>query len=92
MIIQCKTCGHKQKFSRSYPFCTNCGARLEISLKKEVNYSKKGKNIQGIGILLFFFFVAVFFYYSRFLGVIGGVVSLLLWVVGKYLKRKKRAV
>ena len=90
MKVQCKICGHIQDFSSIYPYCVNCGATLEVSSKTKIHVSRKGKNIQGIAILLFLCFIGVFFFFSRFFGIIGAILCIFIWGIGKFVEKKKK--
>ncbi|MCP2519377.1 hypothetical protein NLC82_00735 [Candidatus Aminicenantes bacterium AC-335-A11] len=92
MEVQCKICGYIQEASPDYPFCVNCGASLETSSKNKIKISRKGKNIQGIAILLFLSFILVFFFLSRFFGIIGGILSVICWIIGKFIEKKENKI
>jgi ribosomal protein S27E len=90
MKVQCKICGHIQEFSSIYPYCTNCGAILKTTSESKIKISRKGKNIQGIAILLFLFCIGLFLFLSRFFGTIGAILCIIMWGIGKFVEKKEK--
>ncbi len=82
--VQCSFCGRTQEFDPSYTLCGNCGQALSPDDSRIVANPRKGKGMQGLGILFFILFMGTFFFYSHFIGWNGMAISALFALWGFY--------